>query len=310
MTYCPYTDRTLRESEVNSEHVIPLSLGGIDGFEILVDAGFNAKVGSELEGALAKEFIWALARTKYDARGHSGKDPKATIKNATYGDDNRAAQVHFHSHNGLSFWDVRDRAFKNVPGTFSINTSLSIDLPVRFAAKVALAAGYYAYGDLFRESVDHQQLRDVMLSTDLSKLDLSKKSEAGLSRPTLTANSYLHAPGESDDLMTIRLFCSAVHGSVVMLILERDVLSVVVGILGKYLAMVRVPANVKVFPNSGEFDLGHVIAVSDKKLYRTSVADGLRQFVELDQFSNTNLPLTPMLQMTREFEVLRGVDDQ
>ena len=300
MIYCPYTDRNLPESKTNSEHVIPLSLGGVNGFEILVDAGFNAKIGSVLEGALANEFIWALTRTKYDARGHSGKEPKATIKNATYGDDNRAAQVHFHNQKGLSLWDVRDREIKKVPGTFKISSSLNVDLPIRFTAKVALAAGYYVYGDLFRESVDHRQFRDVMC-TDLSKLDLSKNPEAlGLSHLTLTADSYLHAPATESDLQSIRLFCSAVRGSVVMLMPGPDFLSVAVGILGRYLAMVTAPANTKAFPNSGEFNWGHVIAVSEKKLYRTSVADGLSQFVEGDQLSRTSLPLTPLRQLPQE----------
>ena len=300
MIYCPYTDRNLPESETNSEHVIPLSLGGVDGFEILVDAGSNARVGSMLEGALANEFIWALARTKYDARGHSGKEPNATIKNATYGDDNRVAQVYFHSRKGLSLWDVRDREFKKVPGTFKISSSLNIDLPIRFTAKVALAAGYFVYGDLFRECVDHRQFRDVMC-TDLSKLDLSKNPEdLSLSHFTLTADSYLRAPATEHDLQLIRLFCSAVRGSVVMLLPGTDSLSVAVGILGRYLAMVTVPANTKAFPNSDEFNWGHVIAVSEKKLYRTSVADGLSQFVEGDQFSRTSLPMTPLRQLPLE----------
>ena len=300
MIYCPYTDRDLPENDVNSEHVIPLSLGGINGFEILADAGFNSKVGSALEGALANEFIWSLARTKYDARGHSRKEPKATIKNATYGDDDRIAQVHFHGQKGLSLWDACDREFKKVPGTFRVSTSLNIDLPIRLAAKVALAAGYYVYGDVFRENVDHQQLRDVMC-TDLSKLDLSKKPEdLGLSHLTLIVDSYLYAPGKHYGLNSIRLFCSAVRGSVVMLIPGPDDLSVAVGILGSYLATVTVPANTKAFPNGGEFTLGHVIAVSEKEIYRTSWADGLSQFIEADQPSRTSLPLTPLRQLSPE----------
>ena len=300
MIYCPYTDRDLSESDINSEHVIPLSLGGIDGFEIQANAGFNAKVGSTLEGALAKEFIWALARTRYDARGHSGKEPKATIKNATYGDDARAAQVHFHGQKGLSLWDARDREFKKVPSTFRVSTSLNIDLPIRLAAKVALAAGYYAYGDVFRENVDHQQLRDVMC-TDLSKLDLNKKpEELGLSHLTLTVDSYLHTPTADPLLQSIRLFCSAMHGSVVTLMPGQDFLAVAIGILGNYLAMLEVPANTEAFPNSGEFTQGHVIAVSEKELYRTSWTDGLSQFIEADKPSIINLPLTPLRQLSPE----------
>ena len=301
MVYCPYTDRDIPETETNSDHVIPLSLGGVTGFEITVDADFNATVGSKLEGSLANEFIWALARTKYDARGHSGKEPQAIIRNATYGDECRVAQVYFHNKQGVRLWDVRDGEFKSGRSSIKINSSLNIDLPIRFTAKVALGAAYYVYGNVFRENVDHQQLREVMLCRDLSKLDLSKTPEGlGIDRRTLTADSYLHERATQDDLQCIRLLCSAVRGSVVMLIPGTDSLRVAVGILGRYLAMVNVPANTKSFPNSGEFSWGHVIALSDKKVYRASVADGISQFVGGDYHTETFLPLIPMNQLPRE----------
>ena len=198
-------------------------------------------------------------------------------------------------------WDVRDGEFKSGRSSIKINSSLNIDLPIRFTAKVALGAAYYVYGNVFRENVDHQQLREVMLCRDLSKLDLSKTPEGlGIDRRTLTADSYLHERATQDDLQCIRLLCSAVRGSVVMLIPGTDSLRVAVGILGRYLAMVNVPANTKSFPNSGEFSWGHVIALSDKKVYRASVADGISQFVGGDYHTETFLPLIPMNQLPRE----------
>ena len=56
--YCPYTDRELPESKSSSEHIIPLSLGGVNGFEIPVDATFNSILGSEIDGKLATDFLW------------------------------------------------------------------------------------------------------------------------------------------------------------------------------------------------------------------------------------------------------------
>ena len=47
--YCPYTDREIPESKSSSEHIIPLSLGGVNGFEIPVDATFNSTLGSEID---------------------------------------------------------------------------------------------------------------------------------------------------------------------------------------------------------------------------------------------------------------------
>ena len=189
MIYCPYTDRDIQEAQSSPEHIIPLSLGGINGLEISVDSAVNSQVGSKLDGALANEFVFALKRTKFDTRGHSGKKPTALIRKATYGEDRRPAQVHFHSNEGLKVWDSRDGEFKERVPRFEISGSIDIDLPVRFAAKVALAAGYYAYGDLFRENVDHQQFRDVM-NTDLRKLDLTKTpADLGLRHLTLRVDS-------------------------------------------------------------------------------------------------------------------------
>ena len=107
--YCPYTDRDLHCEKSTSEHIIPLALGGANGFQLPVDATFNAKLGSELDGKLANEFLIAIGRTKYDARGHSGKEPWATIKNANYGVDNRPAQVRIHRKHGIQLWDALDR---------------------------------------------------------------------------------------------------------------------------------------------------------------------------------------------------------
>ena len=132
--YCPYTDREIPESKSSSEHIIPLSLGGVNGFEIPADATFNSTLGSEIDGKLAAEFLWGLRRTEHDARGHSGKEPRATISKASYGENSRLAQVDFSHKSGVRVWDVHDRELKKGSGPIQISTSLNIDLPMRFAA--------------------------------------------------------------------------------------------------------------------------------------------------------------------------------
>ena len=149
MIYCPYTDRNLSEGETSAEHIIPLSLGGANGLELPVESALHTQLGSEIDGALANEFLFGLRRTRYDARGHSGKQPTAIVRQATYGPENRPAQASFHYKQGVQLWDARDREMKKGSGSIHINTTLNIDLPVRFTAKVALAAGYLVYGDLF-----------------------------------------------------------------------------------------------------------------------------------------------------------------
>ena len=276
MVYCPYTNREIPESGTSREHIIPLSIGGVNGFEIAVDAAFNSKVGAELDGALANELLIALRRTEYDARGHSRKKPRATVM-ATYGEDARPALVSFHKKKGLALWDLRDREAKIVPSEFSMSTSLNIDLPVRFTAKVALAAGYYVYGNLFREHVAHHQLREVM-NIDPAKLNLDKgPAVLGLEHLTLRVDTYLNeVPPEQDStILCLRTFCSTVRGSVVVLMPGKDCFGVAVGILGQYIAMVNVPAHTDSFPNEGVFTWGHVVSVVNKKLNRCALIDSL-----------------------------------
>ena len=85
-----------------------------------------------------------------------------------------------------------------------------------------------------------------------------------------------------------------------MLMPGPEFLSVAVGILGRYLAMVTVPADTNAFPNSGELTWGHIILLSEGRLYRTSVAEGLTQFVEADHHFKESLPLTPLRELPKE----------
>ncbi len=275
MIYCPYSDRELPEHKTNREHIIPLALGGVDGFAISVDAVVNSHLGTTLDGPLANELLFALRRTKYNARGHSGKEPLATIKNASHGSDNRPAQVSFHSKKGLNIRDARDRkeVTKSV-GAFRISTSLNIDLPLRFTAKVALAAGYYVYGNLFRDHVDHHRLRHAM-NTDPAKLDLRNLAALGPEHFTLGVDSYLHEPPTDEDVTILRAFCSTVRGSVVVLMPGPDCFGTGVGILGQYLGMIIVPAKTTAFPNDGDYAWGHVVASVDGMLRRCSWVHGL-----------------------------------
>ena len=282
MIHCPYTDQDIPEERANIEHVIPLSLGGVDDLIIRVDATFNSQAGSKLDGALANEFLFSLLRTGFDARGHSGKKPNAVIKKAHYRSDKRPAQVYFYKKDGLNVWDARDREIKEGVSSFHISTQLSIDLPVRLTAKVALGAGYFTYGKIFRHNVDHRQLRDAM-NIDPINLDPDKSlDEQGLGYLTYQAESYLDEVSEESNPLHfyVRSFCSQANGSVVVFMPGRDILWVAVGILGFFLGMIKVPANTAAFPHQDEHLLGHVLDISGKTLHRYSWADGLAQGVE------------------------------
>ena len=134
--------------------------------------------------------------------------------------------------------------------------------------QVALAAGYFVYGDLFRHEVDHQQLREV-LGVDPSMVPLQDTSnDHGFDHLTLRADHYLSGPLSENDwqLRCLRSFCSNRKGSLIVLVPGQNSLRVAVGILGEYLAMVNVPAHTKTLPNEGAYSWGHVLDVVDRRL--------------------------------------------
>ena len=279
MIYCPYTDREIPKVQSNSEHIIPLSLGGTNELTVEVDKKTNDQLGSDLDSALANDFFVAMRRSEYDARGHSGKAPWAISKHASHGDNARPAQVQLHRRHGLKLRDAKDQVFVKNSETAQFNIQMNVYLPIRFTAKVALAAGYFVYGDRFRNHVDHHQLRDIML-TDLTEID--QEDIANIldeNRFTALADDFLSESPSLKDwrLRCIRKFCDGVSGSVVVLIPSKERLLVSVGILGKYLALINVPADTEAFPNEGDYEWGHVLTVTDKKLLRCSWAEGLRQ---------------------------------
>ena len=170
-------------------------------------------------------------------------------------------------------------------GTFRINTTLNYDLPVRFTAKVALAAGYFVYGDHFRHHVDHQQLRDVMRVRP-ARLNLTDDADLRvLQHINVRVDHCLREPPAESEwrLNALRAFCSDVEGSVVILVPGDGALGVTVGILGQFLATVITPADTSAFPNEGAYAWGRVLAMTHAKLECSSWMDALSQWVTPSQ---------------------------
>jgi len=163
--YCPYTDKDIPTDETDREHIIPLALGGMDGFEIPVSPAANSEIGSRIDGAIARDFFTMTKRDRFDVRGHSGKEP---IFVARHSSDpvGKPLQIGLGQRTGLQVWSPLDKEYIQDARAARVNISFSIDttLPLRFVAKVALSAGYFAYGEVFRNRVKHQDLRTIMNS--------------------------------------------------------------------------------------------------------------------------------------------------
>ncbi|RQO43078.1 hypothetical protein DBV14_26605 [Variovorax sp. KBW07] len=146
-------------------------------------------------------------------------------------------------------------------------SSFTIDRHTRlkFVAKVALSAGQFIYGDLFRQHVRHNELRATM------NLTPSTPRETFAGFETLGYDEFSPvADGDAKQVVLDRFLCETVKGSCVMAIPGPRNLGFVVGVLGKWTGTLNVPAVTDTFPSLDDHDLGHVITLVDGKMERLS----------------------------------------
>lgn len=73
--YCIYSQADIDEQYCSRQHILPLSLGGVDDFSISIDKKINSELGSRIEGALTNEFTMKLKQMHSDIVGQS-KSPE------------------------------------------------------------------------------------------------------------------------------------------------------------------------------------------------------------------------------------------
>jgi hypothetical protein len=272
MIWCPYTDRDMAETETNKEHILPLALGGSDQFVIRVDQSVNSAVGSEIDGAIEKEFWVRFARREFDAKGQSGNKPEVKFKYASF--EGEPVQVEFLGGDNVpKVWDAKSRRYVDpqdiVGKTLELNFRIDPIVRFRFAAKVALSAGYFAYGDWWRHHVDHAEARSVM--------NIRTQAEWRSVKPkVLVHDFYSEIPQEQKVLGSVLMLCTSFKGSSVFMLPDSESMLVVVGILGGYLSSIRIPADTSHFPGDLN-DLGDSFLVAEGKLVRIPWRELLRQ---------------------------------
>ncbi|UZR28055.1 hypothetical protein [Methylococcus mesophilus] len=254
---------------MNSEHIIPLALGGSNAFCLGVDKDFNARVGSSIDGVLANDFLTSMRRREFDARGHSNTPPTVLLRKSTLGDEQRPIQVTLRGKEEPLVWDAMDKRYLDpdeVSGN-KISSQFKIDIHVRkrFLAKVALSAGYFIYGDLFRSHVRHNELRALMNFSASTTRD----SFAGFGLRGYDEFSPIEeADAQQKELDSF--FCQLINGSCVIAGLGPQNVVFVVGVLGKWIGTLNVPAVTESFPVEREHDLGHVVVLRDGGMTRMS----------------------------------------
>lgn len=275
MPYCPYTDRDLAFADTSPEHIIPLALGGVGAFQIPVCKTANSTVGSLIDGAMSADFLTMTQRDRYNVRGHSNTEPVFIAKSCS-NPAGTPLQVALGQRSGLQVWSPRDKEYIRDERAKTINVTFSVDADIglRFVAKVALSAGYFAYGEIFRRQVKHHEFRTIMNQRP-PDIDDIRTMEA------LVDDRFSGAP--SDELKTFRVMCRAAEPhSLVALVPGPDRFSVFVGLLGDYVGMINVPATTSGFPNDGPFRWGHVMVPQKGNcLRRISFQDALVELASL-----------------------------
>ncbi|NBF13049.1 HNH endonuclease [Pseudomonas sp. Fl4BN1] len=270
--YCIYLDGL--SSDLSEEHIIPLSLGGSDKFTILADRKFNKGPASKVDAGVANDFLMMFDRDKKNALGHSGTKPEPTAKNVTL-EDGTPVQAVFAA-SGLRIYNLKERRLLT-PSEASGRTlkvegiTVRLDVDIKFVAKVALSAGFYAYGELFRSHVRHSEARQIVICDKLEDI-----------RPDVRLHTRFPSEEElqSETLQILKLATERVDCSCVLLLPGTGCLGVAVGILGRFMGMINIPADTSAFPNSADYEKGHCIYLQGGEVKRLSVRRLFDQLAE------------------------------
>ena len=277
--YCPYTDSDILLSKSSPEHIIPLALGGMNGFTIPVSKDFNSRVGSEIDGALANDFLVMSKRDKHGAKGHSKKHPENVFPNGSNADTGEPLHVTFGQVRGLRLWDPKQK--RDVTGQgqkVKIGFKVDLDVTHRFVAKVALSAGYLVYGDQFRKHVKHEDFRWIMNHRPTEMGDLLKTIEAQYD------DRFLEPESINQKILRMMMTGFGPHSAVALIPNSRS-LSVVVSVLGDYIGMLSVPADTKTFPNVDEYRQGQFFVLKKPIAIRDSIWNlNQRMLARLEDF--------------------------
>lgn len=269
MIYCIYTNREITLEESNSEHIIPLSLGGANGFEIPVERDFNSTAGSKIDGALANDFLTLFSRREHNARGHSGNEPFPLAKKSKIVKTNKPVQVAFEK-DDINIYSPIDKRFltteEKAGETFKSSFHVKPDTTMNFIAKVALSAGYFVYGDLFKEKVAHNDIRKLM------NFDRQTADRNEFKKIQIKGCFWPHPIEEKDkeDFALYDYFAKILNCSFVLCIPGPKNIGFVIALLGKTIGILNVSADTDNFPTTGAHDLGHAVILQNKKVIRRS----------------------------------------
>lgn len=284
MVYCIYSGKEIKESDSNVEHIIPLSLGGSNEFTINVSKECNSYLGSKVDGKMTRDFLIGMDRVKHEEKGHSKKEPRLDVKSKL--EDGKPVITSF-TKNDMKIFDPVIKDYIAMPHTVKMEVKLDLDIRMKFTAKVALATGYYLFGDKFVKYSDCNSLRNIMMSDNL-KETLKKSRDVGKIRffdPLLTKKEC-----KTDEMFQVyKLFIESSNASSVVWSFSESSFIVFVAIYGKFIGMLNFGAETDKFPKSDDFWLGHTLICQNGKLIRMSWREALIEMCEITGLLDKNI---------------------
>jgi hypothetical protein len=156
-SYCIYSDSYFVKKGRNKDHIISLALGGHDDFSVASETNFNSRFSNEVEDKLAKDFLIQMNRNKLKLFGHR----KESVLPSKIGNTEGGKKVRIEFDKASKKVTVVDIKSVNKDVikdwgklSFSLNFDLTdFELHLRLAAKIALGAGYFLFGDQFIQNV-------------------------------------------------------------------------------------------------------------------------------------------------------------
>lgn len=273
--YCIYSGKEIDESRANVEHIIPLSLGGCDELTIYVDQDTNSRIGSEIDGKLTQDFLIALDRVRVGSIGHSNKQPIYNVQSRT---ESGEPLITTFTKEDLKFFDPKQKEYTNYAGKINMKTTVNLYLRYKFVAKVALAVGYFLYGEDIERYTDCDILRKIIHSENIKKM---VEEQPGIFSGIRFYDS-LTKIRESDKPMldTYKMYCSYSKKSNILWTYSSESIIVHVAIFGKFVGLINFKANVKAIPRLKDDWLGHLMVCDGNMLIRKSWRDAILEVVE------------------------------
>ena len=273
--YCIYTDRDVPIEEGSWDHIFPLALGGNDKFAVWSDSQSNSVIGSEVDGALSRDPLLAFALRDSGVRGHRRSSVEPRWRKVTM--DGRPMQISW-GRESIRAWDARERRELEdgefVGQKMNAKFNISLDLPLRFVARAALAGGYFLYGPNFKQTVDCDELRSLVF-LDIEKL----RRDGTLDDCNIKFCDRFHQDSISPSANgLIRMLCECISRSLFIATPHDDSISFHVGVVGQFLGSMIVPAKTDQLPNDKEHDLGHAIVLGPGDMQRLSFRALIQDF--------------------------------